>query len=56
MFRVNVVVETYSERFCDRIEVKAASETSARSEAERQIMNRFGSSIVFIQITDIARI
>lgn len=55
MYIVNVTIETYSERYCDRITVKAADESSARTAAERKIIGRHGKNLIFMQVTDISR-
>lgn len=55
MYIVNVTIETYSEKYCDRITVKAADESSARTAAERKIMGRHGKDLMFMQVTGISK-
>lgn len=54
-FVIYVNIETYGERWNDRIEVAASSENSARIEAERQIVSRYGRQLVCMQVTEIVR-
>ena len=56
MFIVNVTIETYSEKYCDKVTVKAANENSAKTEAERRILGRHGKNLLFMQVTGVSKI
>lgn len=55
MYIVYVTIETYSTKYCDRITVKAANESSARIAAERKILQRHGKELMFTQVTSISK-
>lgn len=57
MYKVNVKVETYAEKYCDILHIPARNEQSARDEAERRILTRHGrKQIISMQVTGIKKI